>query len=118
MHTAGAGAVDLLAAPPLDNANIDPRQRQFARQHQPRRAASDNHHGMSGHTPPQVPPVWFRLAIVRHEPGLAASPHVGYRLKVEGAGTPFSSLSAVDEQLRSMQRRLLVVKSKVWSTLF
>ena len=46
---ARAGA--LLAGAPLENRNVDSRQRQLARQHQPRRAASGYDHRMLGHTP-------------------------------------------------------------------
>jgi hypothetical protein len=44
-----------LAGAPLDDGDVDPRQRQLARQHQPRRASSGYHHGMLVDTPP--PPV-------------------------------------------------------------
>ena len=39
--------IELLAGAPLDNGNVDPRQRQLARQHQPRRTSSGDHHRMS-----------------------------------------------------------------------
>src|SRR3954447_253327 len=38
---------------------------------------------------PPVPRFWLRPAIVRHDPGLAASPPVRYMLKVEGRSLPF-----------------------------
>ena len=34
---------------PLDDGDVDARQRQLARQHQPRRTASGDHHRMLGH---------------------------------------------------------------------
>ena len=49
MQTARARADELLAGAPLDDGDVDSRQRQLARQHQPRRTASGNHHRMLGH---------------------------------------------------------------------
>ena len=49
VQTAGARAGEVLAGAPLDNGDVDPRQRQLARQHQPRRASSGDHHRMLGH---------------------------------------------------------------------
>jgi hypothetical protein len=46
--TAGARAVEFLAGAPLDDRDVDSRQRQFAGQHQPGRASSGNHHLVSG----------------------------------------------------------------------
>ena len=139
MKTACARADEVLAGAPLDNGNVDPRQRQLTRQHQPRRATSDDHHRMLGHrhtpvgitpTPagssansssggantrisaPSAPRVplsvrrsrathmstttptfrdshfrfWLRPAIMRHDPGLAASPPVRYTLEEERSG--------------------------------
>ena len=45
----GSRAGEVLAGAPLDNGNVDPRQRQLARQHQPGRAASSDYHPMFGH---------------------------------------------------------------------
>ena len=39
-----------LAGAPLDNGNVDPRQRQLARQHQPCRTSSGDHHRVLGHS--------------------------------------------------------------------
>jgi len=47
VQTAGAQAVELPAGAPLDNRNVDPRQRQLARQPQPGRAPSGDHRRMS-----------------------------------------------------------------------
>ena len=49
---------EVLAGAPLDNGNVDPRQRQLARQHQPRRTSSGDHHHMVGHsyTPARIMP--------------------------------------------------------------
>jgi hypothetical protein len=44
VQTARARAGEVLAGAPLDNRNVDARQRQLARQHQPRRTASGDHH--------------------------------------------------------------------------
>ncbi len=57
-----------LAGAPLDNGDIDARQRQLARQHQPCRAASGDHHRM---VPYRHIPVVFAAtvnAIARGEP--------------------------------------------------
>src|ERR671917_339313 len=59
MQTACARAGEVLAGAPLDDGNVDARQRQLARQHQPRRTSSGDHHRLLGHsrTPAGVPPV-------------------------------------------------------------
>ena len=44
VQTAGARAGEVLAGAPLDDRNIDARQRQFARQRQSCRASSDDHY--------------------------------------------------------------------------
>ena len=49
MQTACARAGEVLAGAPLDNGDVDARQRQLARQHQPCRASSGDHHRMVGH---------------------------------------------------------------------
>src|SRR5205807_2332087 len=49
-----ARAGEVLAGAPLDNGNVDARQRQLARQHQPRRTAPGDHHRMLGHRHPPV----------------------------------------------------------------
>ena len=36
----------VLVRAPLDDRHVDPRERQLPRQHQPRRAAADDHHRM------------------------------------------------------------------------
>jgi hypothetical protein len=46
MQAAGARTIEVLAAAPFDYGDVDPRQRQLARQHQPRRPAAGDHHGM------------------------------------------------------------------------
>ena len=49
VQTACARAGEVLAGAPLDNGDVDARQRQLARQHQPGRTASGDHHRMVGH---------------------------------------------------------------------
>ena len=49
VQTPGSRAVDLLVGASFDDDDVDPRQRQLARQHQPGRAASRDHHRMFGH---------------------------------------------------------------------
>ena len=51
VQPAGARAGELLAGAPLDDGDVDPRQRQLGRQHQPRRTAAGDHHRMFGHPP-------------------------------------------------------------------
>jgi hypothetical protein len=54
VQTARARAGQGLAGAPLDDGNVHARQRQLARQHQPGRASSGDHHRVLGHrlTPP------------------------------------------------------------------
>ena len=54
VQAARARADELLAGAPLDNGNVDARQRQLARQHQPRRTSSGDHHRMLGHRHPPI----------------------------------------------------------------
>jgi hypothetical protein len=49
LQAACARSGEVLAGAPLDDRDVDPRQRQLARQHQPRRTASDDHHCVLGH---------------------------------------------------------------------
>jgi hypothetical protein len=59
MQTASTRASEFLAGAPLDNGDVDASQRQLARQHQPGRASSGDHHRMLGHrhTPVGITPV-------------------------------------------------------------
>jgi len=50
VQAAGTRADQFLAGAPLDNDNIDARQRQFARQHQSCRTSSGDHHRMVAHS--------------------------------------------------------------------
>ena len=59
VQTARARAGEVLAGAPLDDGDVDPRQRQLARQHQPCRTSSGDHHRMLGHTH-FVPPFFAR----------------------------------------------------------
>ena len=52
VQTACARAGEVLAGAPLDNRNVHSRQRQLARQHQPCRTTSGDHHRMLGHLAP------------------------------------------------------------------
>ena len=45
----GSLAVDILTGASFDDDDVDPRQRQLGRQHQPGRTSSGNHHGMVRH---------------------------------------------------------------------
>jgi plasmid stability protein len=49
VETAGSRSVELLAGAPLDDDDIDPRQRQLGRQHQPGRATTRDHNRVLGH---------------------------------------------------------------------
>ena len=53
-----ARAVELLVRAPLDDGDVHARQRQLARQHQPRRTSPNDHHGMLGHSLLPVPQVF------------------------------------------------------------
>ena len=56
VQTARARTNEVLAGAPLDNSNVDARQRQFACQHQSRRACSDDRHRMIDHRHTPVVP--------------------------------------------------------------
>jgi len=49
VKTPGSRSVEILTGASFDDDDVDPRQRQLARQHQPGRAASCDHHRMFGH---------------------------------------------------------------------
>ena len=51
VKTPGSLAVEILAGASFDDDDVDPRQRQLGRKHQPGRATSCDHHGMFGHRP-------------------------------------------------------------------
>ena len=77
VQAARARAGELLVRAPLDNGNIDPGQRQLARQHQAGRTSSGDHHRMFTHRyflHVVTPKFRLRVAVLREEPGLEASP--------------------------------------------
>ena len=78
VQTACARAGEVLIGAPLDDGDVDARERQLARQHQPGRTSSSDHHRMH-----LVPPIWLAAAIMGHTRGLVSSPPVGYKLDVE-----------------------------------
>ena len=103
VQTACARAGEVLAGAPLDNGNVDARQRQLACQHQAGRASSGDHHRMVGHRRTPVvsaaainsaardrpvdnnililrpPRFWLRSPFLRDGRGLEASPlHATY----------------------------------------
>jgi hypothetical protein len=49
VKTPGSRSVDILTGASFDDDDVDPRQRQLARQHQPGRTSSCDHHRMLGH---------------------------------------------------------------------
>ena len=49
MQTSCARAGEVLAGAPLDDDHVDLCQRQLARQHEPGRTSSGDHHGVLGH---------------------------------------------------------------------
>ncbi len=51
VQTTCARAGEVLGGPPLANGNVDARQRQLARQHQPGRTAAGDHHRMLRYSP-------------------------------------------------------------------
>ena len=113
VQTACARADEVLAGAPLDNGNVDARQRQLARQHQPCRTSSGDHHRMLGHRHAHFVTPFRRFrrrpAILRHAPGLTASPPVRYSLKVSGSGYSFPFLvthpDSRDHQHRHLRRQ-------------
>src|SRR5262249_9354438 len=78
----------ILARAPLHDGDVDARQGELARQHQPRRTRSDDHHRMFGH---RCHPRWLRAALLREERGLEASPCCSICIKGRGtvSFTPF-----------------------------
>jgi hypothetical protein len=56
VQTAGARPGQLLGGAPLDDRDVHARQRQLARQHQPRWTSSSDHHGMVRHGHDPAPP--------------------------------------------------------------
>jgi hypothetical protein len=105
VQSAGTRAGKILAGAPLNDGNVDLRQREFARQHQPRRAASGDHHRMFGHRNSS-----FTMS-AKFEParGLAASlgvrdnvlhPHRSPPLCCDGHESPCYSLLTRFLQLR------------------
>jgi hypothetical protein len=50
VQAARARAGEVLAGSPLDDGDVDLRQRQLARQHQPCRTSAGDHHRMRGHS--------------------------------------------------------------------
>src|ERR1700758_750322 len=99
MQTACTRANEVLAGAPLDDGNIDPRQRQLTCQHQPCWASSSNHHRVIASARPvrrqhdtqfaalKSGRFWPRPAILQHDPGLAASPPAPDIVR-EGRGMP------------------------------
>jgi len=75
VQTACARAGELLVGAPLDNGDVDARKRKLAHHHEARRTSSSDHHGMLCHA-----------MTMPHDPGLAASPRVWHRVKVERTG--------------------------------
>ena len=54
VQAARSQAGEVLAFAPFYDGDVDPRQRQFPRQHQPGWTPSGDHHGMLGHCHPPV----------------------------------------------------------------
>lgn len=88
MQTAGARTDQILVCAPLDDGNVDSCQSQLACQHQPGRSSPGNDYRVPGRRfdthlqSPKVAQFLLWPAILRHDPGLAASPRVRYMLKV------------------------------------
>ena len=71
VQTARARAGELLAGAPLDDGDVDARQRQLARQHQPGRTSSGDHHRMLSSL---VPPIWLAAGDYGAHPGACFKP--------------------------------------------
>src|SRR6266511_101389 len=88
MQTARARASEVLVGAPLDNGNVDARQRQLGRQHQPCRTPAGDHHRMLSHShTPLATPISAGSGLgrrfLRHDQGLAASPPVRPIVRME-----------------------------------
>jgi hypothetical protein len=82
VQTARTRAGEFLAGAPLDNRNVDSRQRQLACEHQPCRAPADDNHRVPGLCRTHfVPPSQLASAgVLRNDRGLEASPlHATYQ---------------------------------------
>src|SRR6266511_3008442 len=99
MQTARARAGKVLAVAPLDDGDIDARQRQLARQHQPRRAASGYHHRMFGHTPPPSPWALVSPGDSAARPESCRKRPVRYTLRMARSTYLSSPFSAADGQV-------------------
>jgi hypothetical protein len=88
VQTAGARAGEGLVGAPLDNGNVDARQRQLARQHQPGRTSSGDHHRMPGH---RHTPVAVAVATnsAAREPHVDNNTHISRDSVVSGFGRRF-----------------------------
>jgi hypothetical protein len=84
VQTAGTRSGKILAGAPLDDTDIDARQRQLRRQHQTCRASSGNHYRMFTHSAPVAIGCLLQTTMMRHDAGLAASPRARYILEVGG----------------------------------
>ena len=87
VQTTRARAGEVLAGAPLDNRNVDARQRQLARQHQPGRTSSGDHHrmlGLSAISRPHLRRFWLRPAIMGQVPRLRANFFCGINLRWSG----------------------------------
>jgi hypothetical protein len=63
VQTTRARAGQVLAGAPLDNDNVHARQHQLARQHQPGRTTSSDHHLMLGHSHTPIRTAQLRLSV-------------------------------------------------------
>jgi adenosylhomocysteine nucleosidase len=86
MQTSGPRANQVRASAPLDDGNVDSCHCQLAGQHQARRTSpGDDHSVFDIHLRnPRIAEFWLRPAILPHDPGLAASPGVRYKVKWDG----------------------------------
>src|SRR5271166_774907 len=97
VETSGPRADEDVIETPLDDRDVDLRQRQLSREHHPHRTASGDNYRMVGH---RRGPLGYaekntrtsllhlvgsglRTVIMRHDPGLVSSPPIGYKLAVE-----------------------------------
>ena len=113
-QTACARAGEILVGAPLDDRDVDPRQRQLARQHQPRRTSSGDHHRVLGH---RHPPIGTRgtanpAMVLASTPrwcsttrALPQAPRALYSERERSEYSPFPSLSVLNLQLPREARR-------------
>ena len=74
VQAARASAGEVLVGTPFDNGDVDARQSELGRQHQPRRTSSGYHHRMFGHSCLPFPPDLASVGNAAARPGACRKP--------------------------------------------